>query len=111
MDVQTWRHPGGVVLVVTGELDLGTAPRFEEALEQAQRAESDRVVLDLTAVTFLGSSGLSALVRANARSAGNGLGVVMTADTSIRRPLEVTGLDTVLPLYETVDAAFDARPL
>lgn len=109
MDVQTWRHPGGVVLVVTGELDLGTTPRFEEALEKAQRAESARVVLDLTAVTFLGSPGLTALVRANERSAGNGLGVVMTAGTSIRRPLEVTGLDTVLPLYETVDAAFEAN--
>jgi anti-sigma B factor antagonist len=108
VDVRSWRHPGGVVLAVTGEIDLHTSPHFEKALVRAQRDETAMVVLDLTAVTFLGSRGLSVLVRANERSATR-FRVVVAPDNMIRRPMEVTGLDTVLPLHATVDAAFDAR--
>jgi anti-sigma B factor antagonist len=47
-----------------GELDIGTAPKLEQAVEQALEEGCRDVVLDLTGTTLLDSSGLGALLRA-----------------------------------------------
>ena len=61
-DVQTEMVPGGaVVLRVSGELDLASAPRLEEALATVS---ADPTVIDLSACTFLDSSGVRVLASA-----------------------------------------------
>jgi anti-anti-sigma factor len=47
-----------------GELDIGTAPKLEQAVERALEEGCREVVLDLTGTTLLDSSGLGALLRA-----------------------------------------------
>ena len=57
--------PEGVVLAVTGALDLALAPTLRRTVERAARLRPVLLVIDLTAVTFLASAGMAELVRAN----------------------------------------------
>jgi anti-sigma B factor antagonist len=67
-------------------------------------------VLDLTAVTFLDSAGLTALLEAtlHAEAHRERLRIVVDANRRVIRPIQVTDLDEVLTLYHTVDEALHA---
>lgn len=83
---------GRVVTAVSGEVDAATADDFEAQLRPAI-AESTDVVLDLTEVSFMDSSGLRALVAIHHEVAERG-GTIELAGTSnvVERLLSVTGL-------------------
>ena len=67
---------GDGVVLVKGELDLRTCDRLEQALgERADRG--DRLVLDLSELTFCDSTGLAGLVRLHKRAAAAGGSVVL----------------------------------
>jgi anti-sigma B factor antagonist len=59
--------PSGLVLTVTGELDIATAPALREHLQAAIEAGMHRLVIDLSAITFLDSVALAAIVHAKQR--------------------------------------------
>jgi anti-sigma B factor antagonist len=99
-----------VVVNVSGEVDIGTAPEFEDELA---RAVEDRLrsalVVDLTGVGFIDSTGLNALVRALERQRLVGSSLVLVSDDSrVAMMLEVTRLDRVLRRYRTRDEALAA---
>ncbi len=98
-------HGKTVVLAVTDELDMLTAPRLHEAARQALDNAPHTLILDLTNVTFLSSAGLSVLVSAH-KHAGDATDVV--TDTATLRPLQLMGLDHDLPVYDTRDEALAA---
>lgn len=80
------------VVMVRGEVDLATAPRLGEALRAVARRAAG-VVVDLGGVTFMDSSGVSALVRSREEMARRGGELVLTRATpTVRRILELTGL-------------------
>ena len=56
--------PRQVVMAIAGEVDIATAPQLERALLRYTDCD---VIVDLTAVTFLDSSGLTALIQAYKR--------------------------------------------
>ena len=95
---------GGSVLHVEGELDMATAPTLEDALADVGFAE--RLVVDLTKCTFLDSSAVRVLVSSvrDSEAAGGSLALVVT-DPGIRRVLEISGVDTMLPVHQALDAA------
>lgn len=97
-----------VVVSVAGDVDVLTAPRLRDAVREAlDYPEGHEVVVDLTAVTFLGSSGLGALVAA-ARSAARRrqpLRVVVDHSRPVIRPLQAAGLDELLTLDRRLDEA------
>ena len=82
--------PGRVV--VAGEIDLRTSPELREALADASTVEGSELVIDLTGVTFIDSSGISELLRAS--NAGHRLTLRHPA-ASVRRLFELAGLDQV----------------
>lgn len=87
-----------------GEVDLGTVAQLDSALDAACDEVSPpmAVVADLSGVTFLASSGLSALVRAHERCTAAGTPLrVLVGNRAVLRGLEVTGLDKVLDLRES----------
>lgn len=100
--LRTEERPGAVVVTVGGEIDGWTAPQLRQELDTAQR-QAGTLVVDLTAVTFLGSPGLRVLL--DAAVDGAPLRVVVDHARPVVRPLEITGLDTVLATYDTVDDA------
>lgn len=103
--------PGQVVIEVGGEVDMLTSPQLRAAvLEQfASSAGTDLVVLGLDEVTFLGTSGLAALieVREAAHTAGVELRLVCTA-RRVLRPLTIAGLMPLFDIHDTLDEALAA---
>ena len=99
---------GCVVLAVRGEVDLSTGGRLLEAGSAALRDAVGRpLVLDLSGVDFLSSSGLGLLVELNdeGHDLGVPLRVVVDETRPVIRPIRTMGLDEVLSLYRTVDEA------
>jgi anti-anti-sigma factor len=87
---------GDRTLVVHGELDIATTPELQRLLEGLRRRRH-AVVLDLAAVTFIDSTGLSALIDARAESARNGWEFsVRRPSAAVRRVVELAGLEDVL---------------
>jgi anti-sigma B factor antagonist len=95
---------GGALLTIEGEIDTLTADELERGMEQLLAAPSDVLVIDLTDVTFLASSGLAVLIRA-AQQAGERRLRLVTAARAVRRPLEITGSDQLFDLYADRGAA------
>ena len=101
---------GVAIVAVAGEIDMDTAPAFEEALAESVRDRSESgVVVDMCNVTFMDSSALSALVRAMERHKRHlSTLAVATDDSRITTMFEVSRLDQALRLYPSRDAAVDA---
>jgi anti-anti-sigma factor len=102
-DVSITRRDAATVLYVRGEVDVATAPTLRTAIAEAMRSESELVVIDLMAVTFLASAGLLVLVDASA--VGRPAVRVVAAGRECLRPIRLTGLDTVLSMHETLTKA------
>jgi|SRR5688500_5699283 anti-sigma B factor antagonist len=106
-------HPatGQVVVTVGGEVDMLTSPQLRLAvLDQFEpAAEMELVVLDMDAVTFLGTSGLAVLieVREAAHTAGVELRLACTA-RRVLRPLTIAGLIPLFDIHDTVEQALAA---
>lgn len=58
LTVTITRGPEELVLALAGELDLASVPLLQQQLAEAATADSDRIVIDLTSLRFLDSSGL-----------------------------------------------------
>jgi len=79
----------GEVACVAGELDMVSAPGFEEALIGLP----DRLKLDLQGVTFLDSAGVAVLIRQHRQRGENGGSLrIVEPSRAVRRVLEVSGL-------------------
>ena len=108
-DVQTEMVPGGaVVLRVSGELDLASVPRLEEALATVS---ADPTVIDLSECTFLDSSGVRILASAGRKlsEAGRRFAIV-ASNPGLLRVLEITGVDTMLAVHHSTESALAAPP-
>jgi anti-sigma B factor antagonist len=92
---------GGVAgVALRGEVELASAPDLTLALDDAIRTSSGPFVIDLTAVDFLDSSGISCLVRARARLGQHDRRLVLICPPGIaRRALQLTGIDELVPIY------------
>jgi anti-sigma B factor antagonist len=99
------------VLSVKGEVDVYSAPTLSENLNQLLDEGSTTVVVDLTEVAFLDSTGLGALIaaRSAADKAGGGLSVVCTQDRVLKL-FTITGLDGVFAIFPSVDEAVASVP-
>jgi anti-anti-sigma factor len=90
LDIRLCVDGDGAVLEVNGEVDLATVEQFRAALLDAQRSE--RVVVDLSGVTFMDSAGVNALVGAYHRKLPNGELRLVGMRSNVQRVFEITGL-------------------
>ena len=102
-------RPDVRLVALAGELDMATAPRVREQLRR-QPPDPPVLVLDLTAVTFLGGAGITVVLEA-AQAVPGGLQVVIAPDGPVRRAFRVTGVDRVLSLHADLDDALAAAAL
>src|SRR5207248_10969042 len=95
------------VLTVRGEVDVTTTPRIRAQLITLLSEGKPHLIVDLEGVDFLDSSGLGALVAGLklARSRSGELRIVCDRQRSVRKVLEVTGLERVLERFDSVEAA------
>jgi anti-sigma B factor antagonist len=81
------------LLQVSGELDLATNERVVEAIKRAEASDAKTIVLDLTEVSFIDSSGIRALVQGALESRENGQRLrLVPVQGQVRRVLEMCGL-------------------
>lgn len=85
--------PGELRAVVSGTLDASHGPQLNRALLGALRDAPERLVVDLSGVTYFGSAGVTALVwlSQHREAAGKHVQVVATSRV-VTGPLELTGL-------------------
>jgi anti-sigma B factor antagonist len=87
---------GSAVVSVTGDVDLMSAPHLREAMEEAL-GRSPHLIVDVAEMTFIDSSGLSALVHAHRQAAdAGGSMTVRRPSPTLKRLLSITHLETVL---------------
>lgn len=95
---------GRYVIAVTGEIDIANAPKLHERLVRAFDVPSSEVIVDLSKVSFIDSTGLGVLVNARQRSRNNGSSLkLILPHGQARFPFEVTGLAELFDLH-TVDS-------
>jgi anti-sigma B factor antagonist len=98
----TVHQPDQAVLVVhvAGEVDMLTGPPLEDHLHTLLATRPERLVIDLSQVSFMGSTGLSTLIslRDAATKQGTALQLSGTSRRAVAVPLEMTGL---INLFDT----------
>ncbi len=97
------RKPGVSIVVLKGDVDLESSPTAREILLKSV-AGTDRVLVDLSSVTYIDSSGVASLVEAlqAAKRNGGGFALVAASDPT-RRVLELARLDRVFTMYASVE--------
>jgi len=99
---------GAVVLRPEGRLNMVAAPDLREQLHTLVRAGHTRIIVDLSAVETIDSSGLGALISGlkAARQGGGDLQIASPGEQAMA-VLELTNLNRVLKTGDTADSAFD----
>ena len=94
------------VVVVSGDVDLHSAPELRERLASLVEGDALDVTVDLSDTTFVDSMGLGVLLAAKKQlaTAGGELGLVVSSP-EIRRVFEITMLDRVFTIHATRAAA------
>lgn len=100
------RVGNALIVALSGEIDMASAPELDQALELVDRG-ADPVVVDLSDVGFLDSSALNVLVRCHRRMHERRIRfcVVSPDDHPLRRVFEITHLAEPLNVVSSVDAA------
>ena len=94
------------VVSVRGEIDLATGPALERALFGLPHDGEASVIVDLTNCSFMGSTGLNLLARTKRRfDRSGGQLAVVSANRSVLRVFDITGLDRVFAIYPSRAAA------
>jgi anti-sigma B factor antagonist len=109
LQVQIEQTDSGSVLHVAGEVDVASASILRDALESLP-SESPRVVVDLSEVSFLDSTGLGVLVGEWKRSGEDTSArfCLVVTRPEIKRVLEVTGLTSIFSIYDSLPAAIES---
>lgn len=96
------------VVTVSGEVDVATAPRLRDGLESAVGAAPARLVVDLSSVSFIDSTGLGVLIGVSkqADEAGVALRLVI-AESRIIKLFEITGLLDLFTIVPTREQAIE----
>jgi anti-sigma B factor antagonist len=96
------------IIALTGEVDLSTSPRVRDALLDCILGGLG-VVVDLSQVAYIDSSGVASLVEAfqNAKSRGQAFTLANVGETPLR-VLKLARLDQVFVIHGTVDEAIAA---
>ena len=96
----------GAVVAIAGELDIATVAQVREAFASEALEHADAVVVDLTEVSFMDSSGLSALLTFDSDLGARRRRLAIACpEGAARLVLDVAGVAERLPLYPTRDAA------
>ena len=107
-DIHGDEGAGEVRIVIGGELDLDSAPRLQRTAEKLLKDEPRRLVLDLSALRFIDSSGLRVMILLHERSLREGWQLqVARPPAPVLRIFQISGMDEHLNLIDA-DATDEA---
>ena len=98
-----------IILHAVGDIDLSCSPILRSQLIKAQAEKPAKLIVDLSEVSYMDSSGVATLVEAlkSARNAGTSL-VICGLQERVRSIFEIARLDIVFTIVDDVDAALSA---
>jgi anti-sigma B factor antagonist len=104
--LRTYQLDDVSVVEVAGEIELNNAARLRTELRNVCETAACRVVVDMSRVTFIDSTGIGVLVGALKRTREHdGSFALVCPQPRVRRVFEITGLLQALPLSATIDEA------
>ena len=103
--IEATDEPDARRVVLSGEIDLSAHSVLRDTFSQELASSADGVIVDLSAVTFLDSTGINALLTGHkeAEAAGKRF-VIVPGPEQVMHTLKVSGVDTVLDLSGTPSA-------
>ena len=106
LDVRTEDRDGLVHMALVGELDLSSVAKVQEELRRIEAGSPPTLVLDLSKLSFLDSTGLRCIVTADerAREAGRRIVIVRGPD-AVQRVFAITRLEERLEIVDDAAAA------
>jgi anti-anti-sigma factor len=101
MNVHTRKVGGTPWVTLSGELDISTAPEVERELVRIDREAPSRIVVDLRELTFIDSTGLRAIITADARFRRSGARMILVpGPPAVDRVFRIALLDQRLEFSE-----------
>ncbi len=98
-----------VVVEAAGEIDLHRSAAFQEALLEPLKKHPQRMIVDMTGVSYMDSSGVASLVKLLSRVRRDKINLRLAGLTPrVRNVFEITRLDTVFELYPSLQEAIDS---
>ncbi len=100
------------IVAPSGEIDMSTVGEFRRVIADATAARPGQLIVDLSNVSFIDSSGLGAVVEASERAtrAGRRFALVAPHGSAPAVTIGLAGLRGALPVYETREDARAAQP-
>jgi anti-sigma B factor antagonist len=106
LEIRVEDTSGCLVVRLAGEMDLASSPRLRETLLRLLNRTDLSVVIDLSALDFIDSTGLSALIAGARRATALGRDYALAApQPRIRKVFDVTGIGQVIPVHDAIDNA------
>jgi anti-sigma B factor antagonist len=97
------------VLALGGEIDLHFAPVFRALLEEKREVKTEALVLDLSEISFIDSSGIAAIITHLRTATKDGIPFCIGGiSEEVKEVFTVINLQKVMPVYETTEAALEA---
>jgi len=111
MDITTSTVGGeSALLSVSGELDLYNANRLKEVAVRLLNKREPRIIVDLSGLTYVDSSGVGVILYIYTGAHRRGLSVYFTGvHGNVAKVIALTKLDEFLPILDTVDDAVDRQ--
>jgi anti-sigma B factor antagonist len=105
LDVMSEDRDGLVHVALVGELDLSTVAKVQEELRRVEASSPATLVVDLSKLTFLDSTGLRCIVTADERARSEGRRIVIVrGPDAVQRVFAITRLEERLEMVDDVDS-------
>ncbi len=107
--VKTDLAPGVVVVHPSGDIDMSRSPELRAAIRSVQERKPPKLVVDLSDVEYMDSSGLATLVEAMRTSKANKTAMVICGmHDKVRSIFEIARLNQFFTIVDDLDAAVSA---
>jgi anti-sigma B factor antagonist len=97
------------VITMPAEIDAATADEARRALLAAVSSGAAILVIDMSRTTFCDSAGLKAIIAAHTQATQAGIQLRLVA-TAVLRIITIVGIDQLIPVYPTLEAALTESP-
>jgi anti-sigma B factor antagonist len=105
LDVMSEDRNGLVHVALVGELDLSTVAKVQEELRRVEASSPATLVVDLSKLTFLDSTGLRCIVTADERARAEGRRIVIVrGPDAVQRVFAITRLEERLEMVDDPDS-------
>jgi anti-sigma B factor antagonist len=107
--VQTHSTGRAITLALTGELDLVSSPAMERVMDDLSRSDAELIIVDLSGLEFMDSTGLHLLIRVQQRAqeAGRRFALIRGRE-AVQRLFELTGLADSLTVVDSAEQLLEA---